>query len=224
MIWERAELLSRDFIKRIEDSGAVKEELKPEYHIDSDFRWENHLYTHDRFRRAHVEILDARKAKKIWVMHATVFPHFNSSDPIFGFDIVAGEKKITGAFHDFSHVGFSDLYDWYQMKMEKLDWNKPRDLPPWAKAIFSPQMLAAGNIQSKEELDQLVSTAIDNLDRYLYNVGKYPDSKDYTEKHNFYCSMQKMNPHTPAMMQSLGIDVNLFRKFMDDVLFPEHNG
>jgi hypothetical protein len=30
-----------------------------------------------------------------------------------------------------------------------------------------------------------------------------------------------MNPHTPAMMINLGIDEQIFRTFMDEVLFPE---
>jgi hypothetical protein len=224
MIWESVDFLANVFIDNINMSGARKEDIKSEYHIDSEFRWENHLFSHDKFRRAHVEILDARKTKKILVLHTTIFPFYNCPDPIFGFDVVAGENKITGAFHDFSHVGISDLYDWYQYKMEKLEWNKPRNLPPWAQTIFSPMMLAAGNIKTREEVDQLVNTAIDNMNYYLYNVGKYVDDDDYTDKHNHYCAMQKMNPHTPAMMETLGIDKNLFRKFMDDVLFPEYNG
>jgi hypothetical protein len=30
-----------------------------------------------------------------------------------------------------------------------------------------------------------------------------------------------MNPHTPAMMTTLGIDQTVFRTFMDEILFPE---
>jgi hypothetical protein len=87
-----------------------------------------------------------------------------------------------------------------------------------------PAAVAAGNIRERAELDQLMSVAIDNLDQYLYTVGKHAEDGNYTEQFNYYCAMQKMNPHTPAMMESLGVDKDLFRKFMDDVLFPEHNG
>lgn len=175
-----------------------------------------------------MEILDAREKKKIWVMHMTVFPFFDDASPIFGFDVVAGQNKITGAFHDFSKVGECPLYYWYQEKMKNISWSKPRDLPPWAKEIFSPGMLAAGNIQDQEEVEQLIKIAIDNLENYLYNVGNVRIGgileQENIDKFNKYCRNQKMNPHTPAMMETLGIDKNLFRKFMDDVLFPEYHG
>jgi len=76
-------------------------------------------------------------------------------------------------------------------------------------------------LQTQEEIDQLIDTVIDNLDKYLYNVGKHPEEKDYTEKHDWYCANQKLNPHTPAMMVNFGVDEKVFRKFMDDVLFQE---
>ena len=205
-------------------SGSLEEiKVAPEYHIESNFRWENYLFKSDRFRRAHIEILDARDVKKIWVMHATVFPFIDDPNPVFGFDVVAGQNKITGAFHDFSKMGDAPLYYWYQERMKDFKWSKPRELPEWAKEIFSPQMVAASNIQSEEEINQLVKICIDNLENYLYNVG-YASGGDYREQFNKYCHNQKMNPHTPAMMESLGIDKNLFRKFMDDVLFPEYHG
>lgn len=224
MIWEAVEYLADMYKDKLRWTEAREIEIDPGYHINSDFKWENYLFEHQNFRRAHIEILDAREVKRIWVMHVTIFPHLNCPDPVFGFDVVAGENKITGAFHDFSRMGKSDLYDWFQFRMEKFKWGKPRELPEWGKAIFSPCAVAAGNIRERAELDQLMSVAIDNMDHYLYTVGKHVDDGDYTEQYNHYCAMQKMNPHTPAMMETLGVDKNLFRKFMDDVLFPEHNG
>ena len=219
-VWPQMQALSERIIQKFSHKHA--QDIDDIYQQeDLNFSWKNYLWSSKQYRRAHIEIVDATKTKKMWVMHMTIFPHYNSPDPIFGFDVVCGQNKITGAFHDFSFVGNSDLYEWYQRRMEKLDWTKPRELPDWAKRIFSPNMLAAGNIQTQEELDQLVDTVIDNLDKYLYTVGKYNDNKDYTEKHNFYCANQKMNPHTPAMMATFGVDKDIFRKFMDDVLFPE---
>ena len=91
------------------------------------------------------------------------------------------------------------------------------------KAIFSPNMLAAGNISEDDELDKLAHIFIDNLDYYLYNIGN--SSEDlFIEQHNNYCINQKKNPHTPAMMVNFGVDKDIFMRFMDDVLFPEYNG
>jgi hypothetical protein len=189
-----------------------------------DFTWDNRLWTSHRFRRAHVQLIDAREHKKMMVLHMCIFPHYNNPDPIFGFDIVAGQHKITGAFHDFSKVGDCDLYDWYQDKMSQVTWNKKRELPEWAQKIFSPNMLAAGNIQTQEEFEQLSEIVLDNLTHYLYNLGMrnvIRDYTDYTEAHNNYCKNQKLNPHTPNMMETLGVDRKLFMEFMDDVQFME---
>jgi hypothetical protein len=218
-VWPQANKLAKNIIEKLKT--YTPEDLKPEYRHESDnFTWENYIWTSDKFRRAHIEIVDATKHKKMWVMHMCIFPHLNSPDPIFGFDIVCGQNKITGAFHDFSHTGDSKIYDWYQDKMSKITWNKPRELPDWAKRIFSPNMLAAGNIQTQEEFDQLASTVIDNLDYYLYNIG-IESKDDYKEAHNHYCKNQKLNPHTPAMMINFGVDKDVFMNFMDEVLFPE---
>lgn len=154
-------------------------------------------------------------------MHMCIYPHYDSPDPIFGFDIVCGKNKITGAFHDFSFIGDSTLYNWFQGKMTGLNWSKPRELPEWAKKIFSPQMLAVGNIHTEEEFDQLEKIVIDNLTYYLYNVGRRIKDADFSLKHNLYCKNQKLNPHTPAMMETFGVDKETFAKFMDEVLFPE---
>jgi len=220
-IWPQVEALSQRIIHKFDRKFAIQ--VEEDYQIkDLDFRWENYVWESGSYRRAHIEIVDATKTKKMWVMHMCIFPHYDCPDPIFGFDIVCGQNKITGAFHDFSHVDNSELYYWYQNKMSKLTWNKPRDLPEWARNIFSPQMLAAGNINTQEELNQLTDTVIDNLDHYLYNVGKIRTTQDYKNKQNYYCINQKKNPHTPAMMINFGVDEQIFKRFMDDVLFQEN--
>jgi len=219
-VFPQANTLAQSIIDKF---GLYKvEQIDPRYtHNDVDFTWDNYIWSDKKFRRAHIEIVDASETKKMWVMHMCIFPHYNCPDPIFGFDIVCGKNKITGAFHDFSKVGNSQMYTWYNRKMETLKWSKGRELPDWAKRIFSPQMLAAGNIQTQEEFDQLKDNVIDNLNFYLYNVGVPYADKDYSEKHNHYCRFQKKNPHTPAMMVNFGVDKDTFMNFMDDVLFQE---
>lgn len=219
-VWPQVEKLADNIINKF--SGYEVEQIDPKYELHTDdFVWKNYLWTCSQFRRAHIEIVDATKNHKMWVMHMCIFPHYNSPDPIFGFDVVCGKSKITGAFHDFSRVGNSHIYDWYQDKMSKVAWNKPRELPGWAKAIFSPNMVAAGNIQTQEELDQLTQTVIDNLDYYLYNIGTVDKWIHHFEAHNNYCKNQKLNPHTPAMMVNFGVDKTVFMNFMDEILFPE---
>lgn len=219
-VWPQADELAKKLISFFDK--YERDEIDEKYqHVDTDFRWENYVWKSKNFRRAHIEIVDATKDKKMWVMHMCIFPHYDDPSPIFGFDIVCGKNKITGAFHDFSKVEDCYLYKTWENHMSNLDWSKPRELPDWAKQIFSPQMVAAGNIQTQEEFDKLASIVIDNLRLYLYNVGVRYINKDYTEQHNRYCKYQKMNPHTPAMMINFGVDKDVFMQFMDDVLFQE---
>ena len=220
MVWYKMIRLSESIIDRFKECDVLPIDSKYE-HTDVDFTWKNYLFESDKFRRAHIEIVDARESKKMWVMHMTIFPHINDPAPIFGFDVVCGANKITGAFHDFSKTGDSKIYDWYQDKMSSINWTKPRELPDWAKRIFSPGMLAAGNVSTEEELDKLITVAIDNIDYFLYNIGNEKDDNSYIEQYNNYCINQKLNHHTLAMMVNLGVDENNFRNFMDEILFPE---
>jgi hypothetical protein len=81
-------------------------------------------------------------------------------------------------------------------------------------------MVAAGNIQSEQELSAILNLALESLDYYLENVGSFSDV-NYTEAQNKYCRNQKRNPHTPKVMASLGLDPQEVSVFVDKCLFPE---
>jgi hypothetical protein len=161
LVWDKMIPLSQNILETLEQT--TDDELKYTAEQGSGYLWENYIFTSRNYRRAHVEIVDAREAKKIWVMHMTIFPELDDPSPIFGFDVVCGANKITGAFHDFSKNGNCDVYTWFIDRSSKLEWNKPRVLPDWATQIFSPGMIAAGNISEEEELDKLADLAIESL-------------------------------------------------------------
>ena len=108
--------------------------------------------------------------------------------------------------------------------VQDLEWKKERQLPDWAQAIFSKHMVAASNVRI-EEMQQVVTMALDNLDTYLAELPTYTtssvDSALIREKQNRYCYYQKQNPHTPKVMESLGLDPVDVRTFIDECLFPE---
>lgn len=188
------------------------------------FSWPNYVYTGLNFRRAHLDIVDARDTKKLYMLHMTVFPHTDDPAPIFGFDIIAGPNKVTGAFHDFSPVAESHpLLDWFANSVSNKSWSKVRQLPDWAQAIFSGHMVAAGNISDEAELDQLLKLVIANLDHYLDNIGEVSCGVDFSEAQNWYCQNQKKNPHTPKVMAALGLDKDEVDMFIEKCLFPEIN-
>lgn len=218
-VWDKIEELARNFEQQFNSTG---EPIEGE--LDHDYNWHNVLWTSSRYRRAHVEVVDKRDTHKIFILHTTVFPHFNDPSPIFGFDAVCGPNKITGAFHDFSHAGdpTSFMYLWFKARVSALEWNKPRELPEWARMIFSPAMVAAGNLQEEAEIDQLCTTAESALKFYLENVGKdQQDVADFHMAQNRYCHWQKQNPHVIRSMVSMGVPQPTMEKFVSQVLFPE---
>lgn len=191
---------------------AVKEEHQ--------FSWPNYVHTGQRFRRAHLDIVDARETKKLYMMHLCVFPHVNDPSPIYGFDIIAGENKVTGAFHDFSPVEPNHpLVEWFGRRVEPYQWSKERQLPEWARNIFSGHMVAAGNIQDANELKRVLDLALSNLGYYLNHIGS-DSTDDYTKQQDWYCHNQRQNPHTPRVMASLGLDPKEVEIFIQDCLFP----
>jgi hypothetical protein len=219
IVWDKIEALAKHFEKEFDRTGdPVKGTL------DNEYEWHNQIWTSDSYRRAHLEIVDHRESHKLYIVHCTVFPHCNDPSPIWGFDAVCGKNKITGAFHDFSHAGDPEslMYRWFKDQVAGLEWNRPRELPEWAQQIFSPAMVAAGNLQELAEIEQLCDIAKNSLDFYLKNVGIAQESGfDYHMAQNKYCYWQKKNPHVIRSMVSMGIDEAKMKRFVDEVLFPE---
>ncbi|NBO99957.1 MAG: hypothetical protein EBU90_07480 [Proteobacteria bacterium] len=223
-IWDIATKASSNTLQLLE---SVSKPIKEEFIIDHskyDFKWNNYVFASNKIRRAHVEIVDARESRKIWVMHFCIFPYYDDPMPIFGFDVVAGQNKITGLFHDFSIVDTKHrLIDYFKAQSDSLQLSKPRQLPDWCTPIFSPSMIAAGNV-GVEEFKNILTVYYQNLLTYLTSIGlERKVNYNFTEAHDKYCYYQKQNDKTPAMMHSLGVDKQLFSDFMDIVLFPESN-
>jgi len=186
--------------------------------------WVNRVWSGSLYRRAHVDVVDARETKGLWMMHCCIFPHIHNPAPIYGFDVVAGKNKMTGCFHDYSAAGdpLHPMMDWFGDYVKRLEWRRERELPDWAKRIFSPHMVAAGNVQAEEELDQITQMAKDTLAHYLESVGETNNTVlDTTTHQNYYCDNQKQNPHTPRVMASLGLDEDDVRVFIQECLFPD---
>jgi phycocyanobilin:ferredoxin oxidoreductase len=186
--------------------------------------WVNRVWTSFDYRRAHVDVVDARETRGLWMMHCCVFPHLSNPAPIFGFDVIAGKNKITGCFLDYSPAGDKDhpMIKYFAEEVANYEWIKKRELPEWAQRIFSPYMVAAGNVQDENELVQIEKLAHTMIDHYLENVGETNGfAEDTTEFQNFYAQNQKQNPHTPKVMASLGLNEEDVQVFIQDCLFPE---
>ena len=186
--------------------------------------WVNRVWTSSSYRRAHIDVVDARDTKGLWMMHCCIFPHTHNPAPIFGFDVIAGKSKMTGCFHDFSPAGDSshNLIEWFAGEVTKLQWNKTRKLPDWAERIFTECMVAAGNVSEPAELDQITNLVKTTTSVYLQHVGDTNNTaRDTTVAQNYYCENQKQNPHTPKVMASLGLNEDDIAVFIQECLFPE---
>jgi len=221
MIWENVIQCKDNIIKMLNNTCTEYQE-EGITHFEKD-GWISRTWRNENIRRAHVNVVDARKTKGLLLCHICVFPELNNNGPIYGFDMIAGENKITGAFHDFSSLYNKPhpLTDWFIESTKQYRPSKPRELPEWARAIFSPGMIAAGNIQEEKELKQMYTMAEDNLAHYLANIDQFGNTEDDVKGgQNFYCSKQRENPHNPRVMQSLGLTTEEVASFIDQHLFP----
>jgi phycocyanobilin:ferredoxin oxidoreductase len=188
--------------------------------------WINKVWYSSQYRRAHIDVVDARESRGLWMMHCCVFPHLDNPAPIFGFDVIAGKNKITGCFIDYSPAGDTDhpMIRHFGEEVSRYEWIKKRDLPDWAQRIFSPHMVAAGNVQEQHELAQLESLAHVAINHYLDTISETKKTGDpvlVKNAQNFYAQNQKQNPHTPKVMTSLGLNEEDVRLFIQECLFPE---
>jgi len=217
-IFEKTIDCVNEITRRFTQTGALESINRLESPILRDT-----VYKSLRYRRAHICTVDARETKKLFLMHVTITPHTNDNSPIYGFDLVAGPTKVSGAFLDFSSAGAPNHYmmNWFAHNTKDLEWNKPRALPEWAQAIFSPSFVAIGAVGA-EELDACIKIGLDTLDFYLENVGNTQESgADYHMAQNRYCQYQKMNPRTLSSLQHLGFTEIEANKFIANTLFPE---
>jgi phycocyanobilin:ferredoxin oxidoreductase len=224
VIWDRL-IECKDEIINIFEEHATEFDEPGLSHFNNDL-WINRVWCNDNVRRAHIDVVDARESKGLWMMHVCVFPVLNNDAPIYGFDVIAGKNKMTGAFHDFSASSTFDhpMIDGYKEAVADFIPKKQRQLPEWATNIFTDKMLAAGNVNTEEEAVAIIELAQNNLRAYFVEVGEftgYGNRDEVTAAQNYYCHNQQQNPHTPRTMKSLGLDEEDVDRFCTDMLFPK---
>jgi phycocyanobilin:ferredoxin oxidoreductase len=172
-----------------------------------DFGWENYRFDSAKFRLAHVEIFNQNKFS---VVHCCIFPHISDPSPIFGFDVIAGENKITGVFMDLSPTVLPSK------PFTTIAVEKSRDRPDWG-SIFSEHWLACRPTQA--EMAQIGDEAVRVLENYLPTLGGVGLIHDIKKAQNRYCLNQQQNEHTRKALVALLGDAGADR-FMSEILFP----
>ena len=225
-VWEKLDVCRAEMIDLLNRNLRAYQEPGLDHFNQPEQGWINLVWKSDDVRRAHVDVVDARQKRGLWMMHVCIFPASNNDAPIYGFDVIAGENKITGAFHDFSASSGGEehpLVEWYKDSVKDFTPSKKRTLPEWAQNIFTDEMIAAGNVQDEEEIDKILDLAVKNLEVYLESLPEYTGNanQDLTIGcHNYYAHNQRQNPHTPKVMRALGLDEKDVETFCTDVLFP----
>jgi len=227
VIWNNLIACKDEIISVFDEEATEVAETGLDYFNQPENGWINRVWANDSVRRAHIDVVDARDTKGLWMMHVCVFPTLDNGGPIYGFDVIAGKNKMTGAFHDFSpSSGGVDhpMIEAYRESVEDYIPSKQRELPEWAQNIFTSSMLAAGNVKTEEEAVEIIQIAVANLRAYFEEIKDFcdtADTEDTIRAQNWYCYNQTQNPHTPRTMKSLGLPEEDVERFCTDMLFPK---
>jgi phycocyanobilin:ferredoxin oxidoreductase len=226
IIWNHLINCKDEIIRTFDEYATEYNEEGLDAFNQPDNGWINRTWHNKSVRRAHIDVVDARDTKGLWMMHVTCMPQLNNDAPIFGFDVIAGKNKMTGAFLDFSASANPDhpMMQGYAESVQEFIPKKKRELPEWARNIFSDHMLAAGNVNTEEEAVSIIELALANLKAYFEEVGQFNGDGNIdlvTAAQNYYAENQQQNPHTPRTMKSLGLDENSVDLFCRDMLFPK---
>ena len=226
IIWNKLIDCKDQIIDIFNEQATEIDEPGLDYFNRPDSGWINRVWANDYVRRAHIDVVDARDSKGLWMMHVCIFPTLDNPAPIYGFDVIAGKNKMTGAFHDFSPSADPDhdMIQGYYESVEHFVPEKQRELPEWARNIFTGKMLAAGNVKTDEEATEIIQIALSNLHAYFEEVGetKGEGAPDLVAAcQNYYCENQQKNPHTANVMKSLGLPEEDVDRFCTDMLFPK---
>jgi hypothetical protein len=184
--------------------------------------WVNLKFETDRIRYGHLEYFKADN-DKVEVVHSTCYPQFDIPLPIFGFDIIALNKKVTGIFCDITpapndHADLRSVISSYYNAHK----NSIRTLPEWAN-VFSQQFLA---ITPSEDNWDLISEQCENLfEKYLTYASRLKERLDkkavtiHKEGQNNYSKQQQKNTKTmKALSAYIGEDAA--KTFVEKILFP----
>ena len=226
VIWNKLIDCQNEIIDIFDEQAKEIKEPGLDSFNQPDNGWINRVWANDSVRRAHIDVVDARETKGLWMMHVCCFPQLHNDAPIYGFDVIAGARKMTGAFHDFSPSATLDhpMIGGYYDSVEDFVPKKQRELPEWARNIFTGKMLAAGNVNTEEEAVAIIDIALNNLRAWFEEVPEYNgfgDRQLVTASQNYYCHNQQQNPHTANVMKSLGLPEDEVDIFCRDMLFPK---
>lgn len=191
---------------------------------DTSCIWKNYKFTTDKVRYGHIEYFKAVN-DKVEVVHAMLYPSLHIAFPIFGFDAIALNGKVTGVFCDVTATPFDNrqIRVLFEILNERYN-DLKRKLPEWAN-FFSPQFLA---LSPNENLDNIIFDCIDAMDKYFLFINQ---SNDFLESKNIEIQKNKQNEYSLHQQKntktlkalSAYIGEEKAKNFIETVLFPTTN-
>ena len=103
-IWNKLIACQNEIISTFQEHCAEIEEPGLDAFNQPNSGWINLVFANKSVRRAHIDVVDARDTKGLWMMHVCVFPILTNPSPIYGFDVIAGKNKMTGHSTTFRQV------------------------------------------------------------------------------------------------------------------------
>lgn len=177
----------------------------------------NLFFRSNKIELGHISVIDKREDRGMWMMHVAAFSRSEYPMPIFGYDVICGKKKVTGCFHDISPTGrHSKTCEEFSKLTKSYDLGKKRELPEWAKAIFSENMVASGQ-PNESECVVLAELGGHMLQYWLEELSSLDPTNEYISKHENakakYCENQLKNDNSRNVMVALGMDEDYVKKF-----------
>lgn len=195
---------ANEFEKIIQDHSGLLQLIPTE-----DYGWQNTRWFSKQFRLAHMERFDQPKFS---VLHMVIFPHVTDPAPIFGFDVIATDTKITGIFFDRSPT----VECWGPLSDQT--WESVRERPEWGH-IFSEHWIACKPTES--EAVQICELAIQLLKDYLCRLNQSSSNKigQIIQAQNKYSLSQRQNEHTTRVIRKI-LGAERGEQFINEILFP----
>lgn len=172
--------------------------------VDDSYDWDNYRWTSEYFRWAHLEKF---VTPKVSVLHCVVMPVSNSNAPIYGFDVIEMNGKLTGMFLDLTPVD-NQLFLVPSV-------GEPRPKPEWGH--FFSENFCCCVPQSENDVMQgmhLLTQYMSTLSNSLCNI-------DYSSVQNDYILGQRENPQTYRMLKSF-VGEQKATEFIEQILWPVH--
>ena len=94
-IWDTLIDCKSKIIKEFDKRGTEIEEPGMAQFNQPNNGWINRVWQTKDCRRCHIDVVDARESKGLWMMHVCIFPNLTNNGPIYGFDVIAGKNKMT---------------------------------------------------------------------------------------------------------------------------------